>query len=85
MSHASVSTMRCDACHNGSYTGQGTKGALGTASYAGHVATNGSDCASCHAKAVSGGYASWSGGTFRAQGDRHQLLVLPQRQDGDRA
>ena len=30
----------------------------------GHVATNGSDCASCHAKAVSGGYASWSGGTF---------------------
>ena len=59
--------MRCDACHNGSYTSQGTKGAQGTASYAGHVATNGSDCATCHAKAVCGGYASWAGGTYPHQ------------------
>ena len=29
---AAVSASRCDSCHNGSYTGEGTKGALGTAS-----------------------------------------------------
>ena len=44
--------MRCDACHNGSYTGEGTKGAQGTASFAGHVPTNGYDCISCHAQAA---------------------------------
>ena len=64
MSHAAVTGARCDACHNGSYTSQGTKGAYGTASYAGHVATNGNDCATCHAKAVSGGYVSWAGATY---------------------
>ncbi|MBI5261883.1 MAG: hypothetical protein HY852_08730, partial [Bradyrhizobium sp.] len=64
MKHTAVTGTRCDACHNGSYTSQGTKGAYGTASYAGHVPTNGKDCASCHAKAVSGGYVSWSGGTY---------------------
>ena len=41
MNHAAVSASRCDACHNGSYTAEGTKGAQGTASYAGHVATSG--------------------------------------------
>ncbi|NPU69548.1 hypothetical protein HL667_31400, partial [Bradyrhizobium sp. 83012] len=30
MNHAAVATARCDSCHNGSFTGQGTKGALGT-------------------------------------------------------
>ena len=64
MNHASVSTMRCDACHTGAYTSQGTKGAMGTASFSGHVATNGADCASCHARSVSGGYVTWTGGVF---------------------
>jgi hypothetical protein len=64
MSHAAVTASRCDTCHNGSYTSEGTKGAFGTASFAGHVATNGVDCATCHASAVSGGYVSWSGGSF---------------------
>jgi hypothetical protein len=64
MSHAAVTGSRCDACHNGSYTSQGTKGAYGTASYAGHVATSGNDCITCHATAQSGGYVSWAGGTY---------------------
>jgi hypothetical protein len=64
MNHSSVTASRCDSCHNGSYTSQGTKGAYGTASFAGHVATNGNDCVTCHASAVSGGYVSWSGGTY---------------------
>jgi hypothetical protein len=64
MNHGAVTSSRCDSCHNGSYTSQGTRGALGTASFAGHVATNGADCATCHAKAVSGGYASWAGGGY---------------------
>ena len=37
---------------------------MGTASFSGHVATNGADCASCHARSVSGGYVSWTGGVF---------------------
>src|SRR5499427_7474872 len=61
--HGTVSASRCDSCHNGSYTGEGTTGALGTASFAGHVATNGNDCKTCHASAAST-FASWSGGTF---------------------
>src|SRR5215475_10627004 len=61
--HGSVSASRCDSCHNGSYTGEGTTGALGTASLPGHVATNGADCKTCHASAAST-FASWSGGTF---------------------
>ncbi|MDE2364589.1 MAG: hypothetical protein KGM42_18070 [Hyphomicrobiales bacterium] len=64
MSHTAVTALRCDACHNGSYTAEGTKGAYGTASYAGHVPTNGNDCVTCHAAAKSGGYVSWSGGTY---------------------
>src|SRR5664279_3028745 len=63
MNHTSVSTSRCDSCHNGSYASQGTKGAQGTASFAGHVATNGSDCVTCHASAASG-FTSWAGGKF---------------------
>ncbi|MGJ5038366.1 hypothetical protein ACQR13_30000, partial [Bradyrhizobium sp. HKCCYLRH3059] len=58
-------TARCDSCHNGSYTGQGTKGAMGTASYPNHVATGGADCVSCHAKAASGGFTSWGGAAFK--------------------
>jgi predicted CXXCH cytochrome family protein len=63
MNHSAVSVSRCDSCHNGSYVSQGTKGALGTASFAGHVSTNGRDCIACHASAASG-FASWSGGQF---------------------
>src|SRR5262249_56923779 len=63
MNHTAVSGSRCDSCHNGSYTSEGTKGALGTASFAGHVATNGADCKTCHTSAAST-FASWSGGTF---------------------
>ncbi|MGJ5012116.1 hypothetical protein ACQR05_30400, partial [Bradyrhizobium oligotrophicum] len=65
MNHAAVATARCDSCHNGSFTGQGTKGALGTASYPNHVATGGADCVSCHAKAASGGFTSWGGAAFK--------------------
>ena len=70
MNHTAVASARCDSCHNGSYTGEGTKGALGSASYSGHVATNGRDCATCHAKAASGGYVSWAGAAYsHAAGD----------------
>ncbi|WP_315747738.1 MULTISPECIES: hypothetical protein, partial [unclassified Bradyrhizobium] len=65
MNHASVSTARCDSCHNGSYTGQGTKGAMGTASYPNHVPTGGQDCITCHAKAASGGFTSWGGAGYK--------------------
>jgi hypothetical protein len=61
--HTTVSASRCDSCHNGSFTGEGTKGAIGTASYPGHVATNGKDCVTCHTSASSA-FASWAGGTF---------------------
>src|SRR5215471_18164194 len=44
MSHAAVSSSRCDSCHNGAYTSQGTSGAQGTASFPNHVATSGRDC-----------------------------------------
>ena len=63
MSHPAVSASRCDSCHNGSYTGEGSKGAYGTASYAGHVATGGRDCITCHASA-SPSFTSWAGGTY---------------------
>ena len=61
--HTSVSASRCDSCHNGSFTGEGTTGANGTASFPDHVATNGSDCAVCHASAASA-FASWAGGKY---------------------
>ena len=83
MTHSAVSASRCDSCHNGSYTSEGTKGALGTASYAGHVATTGRDCITCHASAATT-FTSWSGGRLCPSAERHQLLVLPQRHDGDR-
>ena len=60
MNHSSVSAIRCDACHNGSYTAEGTNGAQGTASYPGHVATAGRDCVTCHASAAAS-YTSWAG------------------------
>ena len=63
MNHTAVSASRCDSCHNGSYTAEGTKGAQGTASYSGHVATGGRDCVSCHASAAAS-FISWSGGTY---------------------
>ena len=44
-------------------TGEGTKGALGTASYPDHVATNGRDCVTCHSQRGSA-FASWAGGKF---------------------
>ena len=63
MNHSAVSGSRCDSCHNGSYTAEGTKGAQGTASYPGHVATNGRDCVTCHASAAAT-YTSWAGGIY---------------------
>ena len=63
MTHSAVSASRCDSCHNGSYTSEGTKGALGTASYAGHVATTGRDCITCHASAATT-FTSWSGAVY---------------------
>ena len=83
MNHAAVSGVRCDSCHNGSYASQGTKGALGSGSYAGHVATAGRDCGTCHTKAAPG-FTTWAGANVRACGRRHQLRELPQRHDGDR-
>ena len=61
--HTAVSASRCDSCHNGSFTGEGTKGAHGHRSFPGHVATNGRDCVTCHASAASA-FASWAGGKF---------------------
>ena len=66
MTHSAVSGSRCDSCHNGSYTAEGTKGAQGTASYAGHVSTNGQDCATCHAAAAAS-FVSWAGGVYAHQ------------------
>ena len=63
MTHSAVSASRCDACHNGSYTTEGSKGALGTASYTNHVPTSGQDCGVCHASAAAT-FTSWSGGTY---------------------
>src|SRR5262249_3560120 len=51
MSHTAVSASRCDSCHNGSYTSQGTNGAQAKA--AGHIPTGAADCTSCHASTVS--------------------------------
>ena len=79
MNHSAVSASRCDACHNGSYTAEGTKGAQGTASYPNHVATGGRDCGHLPRKAA----ASFVelGGRYSTlhQAERHQLLELPQR------
>ena len=61
--HTAVSASRCDACHNGSFTGEGTTGAFGTASFPNHVATGGRDCVTCHTSAASG-FASWTGGKY---------------------
>ena len=61
--HAAVGFSRCDSCHNGSFTSEGTTGALGTASFPGHVATNGNDCGTCHTGAAAA-FASWAGGKF---------------------
>ena len=66
MNHSAVSAVRCDACHNGSYTAKGTKGALGTASYPNHVATTGRDCVTCHASAASS-FTSWAGAKYAHQ------------------
>ena len=81
MNHSAVSASRCDACHNGAYTGEGTKGALGTASIrATSRPTARTACLSHQARPRS--FASWAGGTYHPPGDRHQLLELPQRHDG---
>ena len=66
MVHSAVSASRCDSCHNGSYTTEGTKGAAGTASYVNHVATSGQDCVTCHASAATT-FTSWAGGTYTHQ------------------
>ena len=58
-----MSASRCDSCHNGSYTGEGTKGAQGTASFPNHVATNGWDCSTCHVSAATT-FISWAGGAY---------------------
>src|SRR5262245_62441851 len=66
MNHAAVKASRCDACHNGSFTSQGTSGAF--AKPAGHVAT-GLDSISCHTQPASS-FASWKGaGYAHAAGD----------------
>ena len=74
--HNSVSSNRCDSCHNGSFASQGTAGALGTASFPGHVATFGSDCVSCHSSAASA-FTSWSGGKFTHASVSYTHLTLP--------
>ena len=74
--HGAVSTSRCDSCHSGAFTSQGTTGALSTASFPNHVPTFGNDCLTCHASAASA-FTSWSGGQVRPRRHRHQLLELP--------
>ena len=83
MNHSAVSASRCDSCHNGSFTGEGTKGAHGHGLVPGPRRDQRPDCVSCHASAAAG-FASWAGGTLRPRGDRHQLLELPQRHHRDR-
>ncbi len=63
MKHSAVSGSRCDSCHNGSYTGEGTKGAQGTASYPNHVATGRTRLLICHASAATT-FTSWAGGGY---------------------
>ena len=84
MNHASVSTMRCDACHRGAYTCAGHQGR------AGHGVVSGPR----RDQRIGLRLVPRQGGVrrirllerrhVRAQGDRHQLLVLPQRQDRKR-
>ena len=63
MNHSVVTTMGCKTCHNGSYTTQGTTGAL--AKPANHIPEaqllNGAamDCNACHVNTT-----SWSGMTM---------------------
>ena len=61
MSHSSVSGATCVSCHNSSYTSEGSKGALGTASYTGHVAIGSQDCTTCHTAAGTKSFTSWAG------------------------
>ena len=63
MNHPAVFGARCDSCHNGAYTAQGTSGAFGTAQFPNHVSTAGQDCIACHATAASN-YISWAGGVY---------------------
>jgi len=64
MDHSQVTGTSCYACHNGSYTSQGTKGAQ--AMPINHIpttitgGTGGLPCTTCHATATN--YTSWSGG-----------------------
>lgn len=62
MSHAVVAATRCDACHNGSYTTQGTKygGAVGKVSN--HIPTTittGLDCNTCHTTTTYTALSNW--------------------------
>ena len=77
----SVNASRCDSCHNGSYTSEGTTGALGTASYPNHVATDRPRLRHLPRR-VGLGITQLVRRRLHARGDRHQLRELPQRHRG---
>ena len=82
MNHAAVSGTRCDTCHNGSYTAEGTKGAQGTARLPG---SRGDRRPRLRHLPCQRGHDLRELGRRHlcASGERHQLLELPQRHDGD--
>ena len=79
MNHAAVSASRCDSCHNGSYTSQGTTGAQGTASFPATCRPAAAIARACHTE-----HDQLRRRRVHPRGDRHQLLELPQRHDRDR-
>ena len=81
--HGTVSASRCDSCHNGSFTGEGTTGAFGTASFPNHVATNGKDCVTL-SRERGRGLRELGGRQVYPRGERHQLFELSQRHHRDR-
>jgi hypothetical protein len=60
MGHNVVTSMRCDACHNGTYTSQGTLGAYGkVTTHIPTTITTGLDCNTCHTTTVYTALSNW--------------------------
>ncbi len=82
MTHSAVSASRCDACHNGSYTAEGTKGAMGTASTPATSRPAGVTALPVTPRGSE--FHQLVGRHLRPSADRHELLELSQRNDSDR-
>ncbi|MBU1427085.1 MAG: hypothetical protein KKH12_06665, partial [Gammaproteobacteria bacterium] len=58
--HAAVASARCDTCHNGAYTTQGTLGAYGkVGNHIPTTITTGLDCNTCHTTTSYSSLANW--------------------------